>query len=413
LSFSLIDQGELLMSRLQLLMLSLMVLLSSCSEGTSFNQIFVSKAEKETLISLMTKAQLAYDRGEFKGALVLAEKARDLSPKNEDIAILLGYINLSLAGMDTFAIARAMVDATNTGTKSESKTTLAESNSSSSATIFLDAISTILNIGKEDIETLGTISEDQDKELFADYPVLLPESAKKARRSGLTAFYRISAAIASVCPFVDAEAKSASDERHSEANCEPTEFKREKAVVAHFLWAFAHIAEAAVFYSALQYKNEGATVANIQARANQLQAGQGSLSLTEYASHMVSLADAVTKVYAIDDSASQFSAIVSNLTVAGKAFGQIANIPSEIKKSLNRALASITATNNVDGTSADQKQSSALKAQLNKSMSNELAAKIAEEAADNPAEFAANKDDLCSAYSEISGVNSTLDECAD
>ncbi len=387
------------------LLLLVLTSLIGCGEKYNVNQIFVSDKQKESLESLLERAQIAYDSGDFDDAMSLANKAEKLSPASEDVAILQGYIHLSLSGMDPFKIAKTLVSA------SSSSSSLA---GTSNASTFLTTIRSILNVSNTDLQKLGEYKNEETLVRFKDYDIVLPDSAETVRNNApLDVFTHINAAISKVCPFVNESVKTTDvDSRHNSTNCVPTSTVRSKAVIAHFLWAFVHIAEAAVFYGVLQYQDDGAAKAHLQLRADALESDSDSLSVGEYAQHAVSLASAVDSVFAIEDSGSQISAVLNNILVATEAFNAIGSVPDKIKKSLAKATSSITSSQeSFTGDSDETKQRNALKSQLNEAMSSQLSSEITKLAEENPTEFAQNKTDLCGAYATISGGSGTPSDC--
>jgi len=392
---------SLLTSKIILLLLT--VFLGSCGEKYNFNQLFVSAKQKESLESLLNRAEIAYDKGDFDEALTLANKAGEISPGNEKVAILQGYIHLSLSGMDPFLLAKALVKAS-----SSSSTALA---SSSNASSFLSTIRSVLNVTNTDLQKLGEYSNEEDLVRFKDYDIILPDEADDVRTEApLSVFTHINAAISKICPFVDESVKTPDlDSRHS---CTATSTIRTQDVVSHFLWAFVHIAEAAVFYGVLQYQNEDAEKAHLQLRADALESDSDSLSVGVYVQHAVSLATAVNQVFAIENPDSQISAVLNNIFVATQAFAAIGNIPDKMKKSLEKATESITDTkDSFSGESEEVKQRNALKAQLNEKMSGQISSEITKMAEENPTEFAENKTEVCDAYTTISGGADIPSEC--
>ena len=389
----------------RLVALFLMFSLIGCGEKYNFNQIFVSAKQKDSLESLLNRAQIAYDAGDFDDALILADKAGKLSPGNEQVAILQGYIHLSLSGMDPFKLAKALVSSSSS---SSTALGLASTNNASS---FLFTIRSVLNVSNTDLQELGVYKSEDDLDRFKDYDIILPTEATDVRdKTPLSVFTHINTAISKICPFVDDSVKTIDlDSRH---DCTSTSTIRNQDVVAHFLWAFVHIAEAAVFYGVLQYQDPGAEKAHLQLRADALESDSDSLSVTEYVQHAVSLATAVNEVFAIDNANSQISAVLNNIFVATQAFAAIGNIPDKIEKSLEKATSSITSTkDSFAGESDEVKQRNALKAQLNEKMSGQISSEITNMASENPEEFAENKTEICGAYTSISGGGDIPTEC--
>ena len=67
--------------------------LTSCGNGINFNKVW---GDDEGLDSLIAQAKIYYDKGEFEKAETFAKKAYDINNENEEAAVILGYIHLSL-----------------------------------------------------------------------------------------------------------------------------------------------------------------------------------------------------------------------------------------------------------------------------------------------------------------------------
>jgi tetratricopeptide (TPR) repeat protein len=385
-----------------------------CGEDMNVNQIFVSEDQKNALVSLIEEAQIAYDAGEFEDALEYAEKAEKISPHNEQIAILLGYINLSLSGMDTFKIASGLISTTKKTNDDNKNGALTLAGTNNRASLFFDKLRLILGLDQQTLKKFGKLSSESKLKAFADYDVILPVSAKKARALDVKVMQHINKAIAKICPFVDEELRiSANDERVSKKNCPTTTTVRERKVVSHFLWAFIHIAEAAAFYSVLQYQEEGQEQANITMRAESLKAEAADLSVDAYVKHALNLADSVSKIYAAEDPDSQFSALVNNITLAAKTFMKIGKMPAKLKQPLSRAVKSIDdKKNEVSGKSDSEQQGNSFKNQMNNRIANDMHSKINNFAKNDPDKFNANKSSLCESYTTISGGANMPSACS-
>ena len=90
--------------------LALLLLAVGCGEVNPNKYLFVRDSQNEALDVLVQKAQYHYDQGEFEEAKDHAEKAFNLNNDNEEVRILLGYIYLSLGGIDTFQLSSALLN---------------------------------------------------------------------------------------------------------------------------------------------------------------------------------------------------------------------------------------------------------------------------------------------------------------
>lgn len=381
---------------------SMVIILSSCSEKLNINALFVTSKHKQRFEYLMEHAQLSYDRGKYSDAKTFVDKARELAPNNEDAAILSGYVELGLAGLSTFDIAKAMIKS------GKDSTALAES---SGASTLFKLISGIMNVSDDDYRNLGEVDDGSTKELFEGIDLIIPVSVTEARDGRLKQMTALNDAIMSVCRFVDPSAKLEEDPRHSSAACESTEEEGSKNVLASFLWAFAHLGEASIYYSVVQYTSENEESANLQRRSDVLTAEKDSLSLGDYADHAVDLADDITSVIDVINEESMFNGLINGIRATSLAFATMGDSAKDLQKSVDKAMDEINEKK--DQVSADTEQgqqAAAFKAKLGAGIASSLAEQIASSAADNPGEFAENKDKLCSAYIDVGGLE-TLDEC--
>lgn len=385
----------------------LALILLGCGEEWNVNKVFVSKNQSNTLVSLIENAQIAYDKGHFKDALKYAEKAEKLSPHNEQIAVLLGYINLSLSGMDPFKIAKGLVTASKSSNASNDEKNKALLQASSSrATFFFDTLKSVLDLDRQTLKQFGEISKEEKLAAFKNFDILLPKSASEIRSlDEVEVIHRLNQAVKKICPFVNEKLRNVDlDERHNENNCPTTSTIRERKVVSHFLWAFAHIAEAVVFYSVVQYQEEGKDRPNIALRADALQKNSQNLDVSSYAQHTVSLAEAMNSVYAVNDPDSQFTAMITNIALAADTFAAIGKMPTKVKQALIRAVTSINDQRDQMGGESDiEKQGNSFKNQINRMFAIELGRQINAFAQNNPDEFEDNKDSLCRSFDTISG----------
>src|SRR5436190_963294 len=99
---------------------------------------------------------MAYDRGDFGTAESLANELIAKNPNNEDAAILLGYVWLSKAGVDPYALARKLV------AMSSTTTAAALTDSSSNASTTLATLATLINLSPDDFNSLSQKPFDND-----------------------------------------------------------------------------------------------------------------------------------------------------------------------------------------------------------------------------------------------------------
>jgi hypothetical protein len=377
--------------------------LSNCG-SSNVNQIFVSKDQSEALDVLLFNAQYQYDKGEFKKAQEFADKAHKISPNNEDVGIILGYINLALGGIDTFNLAIGLIEAGKA--KTDSKLTAAKSKN---AVQTLGSLGAILEMSEEDVQKLGTLTSAEDKELFEDYDLIYPDSVVDVHKNTEvnTAKY-MNKAISFICPFVDDEVKIEEDDRTSKDNCAPTENSRYNQTKSHFIWAFANLAEALMYYAVVFYQQEDAKKSNFEMRVDTLEENKDDIGIASYISYITQLTEDVDSVFQFDDSESQLRGILNGLTATSKAFSRMAGLPESVTKGINKGIDSINEKSKAaSGASTEDKQASVLKSQFTDTLSKQLSAQITANAA---TASTAEIEEMCDAYENIGGGVGTKPE---
>lgn len=385
------------------------MLLGACSGDTNINQFFVSKEQEESVDALLQQAESDYNAGEFSDALKSAEKAYAINANNEEVVVLLGYIHLSMAGIDTFQLAKGLIKIEE-DKKKAATSLVAEDNSAAST---LASMSTLLGITSEDLLKLGTESASS-KEYFKAYPVILPKSATAAREAGVSSIEHVNKAISYICPFVDQEAKIlvangfVDDPRHTADKCPATSNTRHFKAKAHFLWAFSHLTEALAFYSVLLYQPEGSASPNLQLRADSLKNNSSKINIVDVPGYYSEFAQSVDAILPANDNDSQLRAVLNGLKATSLGFGRLAGVPDTLTKSIDKALTNIESKRGQvqGGTNAD-KDSAVLKGQLTEKAAKTLSTQISAKAAEDPVEFAAKKSEICSSYSAIAGPGAT------
>lgn len=400
---------------------SLAVGLVSCGEGQNINSFFVAKGQKEAIDYLRFKSQAAYDKGDYEEALGFAKTAYDFNPSSEDTSVLLGYIHLSLAGIDTFQLARNMINlskgvscsaaATPTPTPTPTPTSAAAPSSAAST---LSSLSCVIGMDENELSVLvldgnktktatGTeVLGDSTLATFKSLPVKLPKNATDARLSASKTVANIASAITYICPFVNDAAKAAGDIRHSAANCPPSTEIRRNGGKAHFLWSIAHLGEAIAFNSIVLYGPSGTP--NIINRATAMSAtGASALGISAFLATIVEFSNVMEVILPSTGTDSMLNAMFNDLNATAGGFGQIAGIPDSVTKSIKDSIAALQATVTKGGDAASQAKNnnSALKAQFTATAAKTLDTKITALAAADPAKFAAQKTEICAAYKTI------------
>jgi hypothetical protein len=339
--------------RLHSFAISLLVLaISSCGADTNINQIF--GGNDNAADTLYTTARAAYDQGNFEDAKALLEEALARNDQNERAAILLGYVHLSLGGIDPYRLARKLVDlessnkTTGTSTKTlaiqdlerwmirspkaQAMQTDTASSSSSESTKTLDTLASLINLSEDDLKKLG---EKQEAATFSSNPIILPNPVDDSLRNGISVLKNMNAAIRSVCRFVE-DTVNTEDARHNDASCKQIDITRRNVPKAHFLWAFTHLTEVLVFQSVLLYStgaNSAASTSNFQSAISGIDENQ---AFSGFIDSVTSVQTAIDKVFDTDDPNSMITATLNDLQAVTKAFEAMPGMPDSIKKPLTK-----------------------------------------------------------------------------
>jgi len=374
-----------------------------CSEGSNVNQIFVNKSEcTKDVRCLMDEAQFLYDSGDFDGAQEKGAQAHAIDPTNEEVAVLMGYVHLSLAGMDAIQLAQRLTEQNTDEEKTE------ESDANSSLQSLANAIGmpesdfTVLTL---DGNTSGDIKGESEVDAFADYKVLLPKTAAEARKAATKTTANLQKAIEYICPFIAADAKQTGaegDPRHSESYCTPTTNTIRNAPKSHFLWALAHLTEAVAFYNVALYAPDGSNP-NLIKRADALQTA--TLSIPDYLTAITELSDVVDLILPTTGAAateSMLNFIFTDLVTTQLAFGTIAGIPEDLTKSLTTSIAALKAQRDTIANKGGYNGSTtAMKDQMTKGLANTLRVQI--QTKTESGEFTPEqKSEACEAYQKVS-----------
>lgn len=408
--------------------LATIILLGMACGSVNVNRyLFVTGSnEEKSLDYLIERARYEYDQGNFDKAMDLVNSALDLSPGNEEATILGGYVNLSMSGIDPFALARKLIesDTKAKSTTSGTKLTATTTSGGNSADLFT-TLSSLLNLSDEDRAKLET-KKDTSVEL---YPVPIPACAEDAR--SISTLEHLNKAIDLVCPFVDASAKitgANGDSRHTTDHCKTTVENRRLPVKAHFLWAFTHLTEALVFQSVLLYTESSTTAAattaassattqasNLQKRVDSIKAGS-TADVSQAVTQITNIKTLVDQILPVGNSndctkagkTPQFWATLNDMRAVGKAFNTIQGIPDSVKNQVTAAMDKIEQLGKItDQATALQQQEINLKAQLNKKLANSISSKITDiSTTHTDAASQAQVKQLCTQFDDITGYSS-------
>ena len=418
------------------MLILLLVLVQGCSEEQNiWGLVPAPGGSPDKMIDyLVSMATREFDKGNYDKALELADKANQLDPGSEEAAIVLAYVRLSLAGLNPFDLAGAMVtedeeESTDSTETTETTETTEGTGDSAAEDNPLGPLASLLGLSDEgyDLVTMpgnqyvredGSILEGAPASgVFADLPVLLPLTAAEARAAETRVLWHLAEAVRVICPFVAEGVKvvgEVDDPRHVSEACPVTPGKPRHRGKSHFLWAFAHLTEAIAFNSVVLYDPSGEG-ANLIRRSDTISAG--SLAVTDYISAVTELVETLQIILPTDpekSAGSMLVAMVNDLEATSRAFGQLPGIPEGMTASIDAALAQLNEQKDkIEQTSASASEANASARAMQESLTSGIADNLKEQivAKNDAGELSEDeKSDLCDAYSGVS--SEALDLCA-
>ncbi len=371
----------------------LMVALTGCGGGLNFNKlVFGTDNEKDALDYILLDAQLKYDRGEFTEALTLAEKARAIKSDSEQVNILLGFIKLSLAGIDPLQVAIKLVDLSTTSTSTSSTTSLADvtSTASSDTAGQMQKLSVLINLTSDDSKKLGAVDQSSVS-YWKDIDVIRPctldgtdPNCATSPRQAVPTLASVSEVIQLICPFVDSDIMIENYEisagvagRHV---CTATTQYRSHRAKSHLLWALGHLTEALALNTILLYSTDtsGKGTPNIQRRVDAMNAK--TFSGSEVGTYLDLVGEVATLVDTVFDT--NKNSMLTATLVDMKSFlagASKAGMPEDTVKSVSSAMTQLekTAKDLGGGASGDiAKQTEALRGQMNNTVAKSVSEKL-------------------------------------
>jgi hypothetical protein len=348
--------------------------LTSCGKnGFNFNEMFVSKAQQESLDELMQEAQYEYDKGRYDNALGLTNQALAINPNAPAPSILKSYVYLSKAGLDAINLSKKLIKANETS--SGQATTSETVKTGDTTTDNFNVLKTILNLKDADYQAMGI------KDSIGGQPIYFPKSAPLAREGGSLTLDYLNDAIATLCPLVPSSSnpESDTDARHV---CTKNPFVEGAKGRSNFAWALAHLGEAISFYSVILFDLDGDGTPSLQAAIP-----TGNITLENagtFLSTLNSLNNALNAIFPTDPTAasdSMLNALFSDLKTTSTALASIPGIPDEVGESVQKSISDLQAkidqiTASAAQTSAASAQNEALKNSLTKGVATQLESKI-------------------------------------
>lgn len=403
-------------------------ILGACGKSSNFNVIW--GGEDGAGDGKLLRAKMFYDRGEYDKAETLASELLAVNPDHEAAAIVLAYSNLSQGGIDPFTLSCKLVTistgkqcrnhpSSSSGTSSNTNTTsstnlqlvdeLADTSKidqesfalllqdqnkitnnslnnseSKTATETLKKLSAeLLSLTSSDYDALST--EQYSQGLFANAPILKPERVTDSLRDSINTLRKMNAALKAVCRFVDDKTKTefqnTSKTGRYDTNCEPTTNARANTGKAHFLWGFAHLAEAMVYQSVILYSSAATTtgassnfeaaVATVNNRTYTDAAG-----LSAFANDVSELNQLIAAVFDTTDG-SMLGETLKSLRTVGLSFTAL-GLPESFSAPITQAIDSLDqiAQKITQTTDPSTKNAQALKAQMTESFAKTVGSKV-------------------------------------
>jgi hypothetical protein len=394
---------------------------ASCGPESNILGLTVPKSHKTSYAASLAGARAAYDRGDMELSLALATEAYQQNPRSEQAAIVFGYANLGVAGLEPFRLASIMAGDSETSSAEKSDSTSSQSptenanpsdtKSASGSNSILTSLSTVLGLTANDFAQLGDI-DDTDPEL----PLQIPKCAEDARKN-LRILNLVNDALVAICPFIDPGAYVTGELRHS---CESLVERGHQRGKAHFLWALSHLTEAMIFNAVLNVSNDGSGgKSNLERRVEKLQQTKvtSATDVTEFINKLNAFQKTVGQMLPLGTCSeaaptTQLRATLNDMLATAAAFRLMPGLPPSISASLEKSVASFAAKG-ADAADLTTKLAS-LRGDLTRSLTTKLSSKI--DAIQSTADLSPNqKEELCSAFNSISGggSKSSSDAAAD
>lgn len=384
--------------------------LPACNSETNLIGRTVPTDHHDSYYYNLDMARALYDSGRARDARKYGLKAFLMDPDSEQASILLGFIDLSLAGGDPFTLAKALMEAEQAKKDAASKPGAQPVKTGSSTSDTLGSVKSAIGITPDELALLGQ-RDDSDPQL----PVIIPKCVEEARATVERLFY-VNEAIRAVCPFVDKDIRNEADYRQV---CDPTERPRQFSAKAHFLWAFSHLTEALAFNSVLTFSNADSVDkrSNLEKRVTKVQTldtttPDGITRLLETLKGVEATVSAIFPASGLCSETaptSQLRATLNDMLAVDIAFSRISGVPDKIVASIRKSMEKITGIGGKDGVGS---QLAAMKGDFTKKISGGLSTKIDQLTSDpnNPLS-PDKKDEICAILSSIAADGSSTSSC--
>lgn len=366
--------------------------------------------------SLLQRAELAYDQGDFKSAAILAEKAYNQSANNGDAGILLGNIYLSEAGVDIFQVVRKLSTLSSSSSSSSTSTDACSTTTgaSSSSNVLGQLSCKLLNLSDADKAALGTNKTFAGLSSLGVTQVYVPNEVTDALRANVSTLAALDKGIRKLCPFVSRSLvlSQSLDERHLDASiCPDRTTSSFNSAKAHISFALLHLVEALVFQQGILVDGVSSSTSGytgIQTVSSKISTAKVTTAaeITTFASALSSFKTIVDSVFDTTNSKSQLALALNGFIMVSQSFAA-AGVPESITSVITKQLTNLRTTAGAlktaaGGTGSDSTyQAQALKGQMNETYAKAVAAKINSTCSATTC-TAQQKTDLCTSYAGIS-----------
>ena len=391
--------GELEMKRNKKLQASVffmtILIFISCAPDNNLMAILVSQENADQYYIHISESRAAFDVGDYRKAVETGEKAAAIAPGNEEVAVVLGFAYVGLAGLAPIDLVRGLVD--------QNEVDGTDDKANDGASSFLDQLGKVMKVNDSDILKLGELDESSNPTL----PLLVPHCADKAR-SNLEKLILFEKAINLLCPFVDFGARLPEDYRHT---CNSTQLERRLAAKSNFLWAISHLGEALIFNRVLNYGTSDSNKTNLEMRMDAVSSKEVNTpaEISSFIADVDTINKTVNRTFsfgsdcAVGDPQTQFTALLNDMVTASVALTMTPGIPESVSDSIAATMKDVIDKKNAADRGAEsQDAANILKGDFSAKIAESLAAKIDsvnEGSGMTPSQLA----DLCASYDSISG----------
>jgi hypothetical protein len=375
-----------------LLVLLPLSLLWNCGANSSFNQIYVTKSDRNRLDVLIEMGERLYQRGELRQAEKLFNQAYGLNPQSERVVKNLAYVYLAQAELSLFQIIPKIIKVTkNTTTQSSGNTP-----------DILSYFNSITGLTAGDVEALTPEVSESDNPFLTGTVVYYPATPGShldadSPRYKIPVLLFLNRIIQLTCPFTV--------DLYNETHTNPRYY---------LITAFAHFFEAVIFNSAL-VRGDDATgslaASGLFVRANKISAAKDSVTtaqITDYLAAVEILSGDISRVLDSSEGA-MLQQTVLDLKTAVAAFKSIPSLPSSVTDLATGALTKVedAASSVKNSTSELAGTTENFRNQVNKLVVDKLKPAI-QKVIDTKGVSAEQITEACASFKNIAGEGASL-----